>query len=52
VSRSLLSLANDLALEGHRGHNKAAVALANKLARCAWAAWTTNRAFRDTSVAA
>jgi len=35
-----------LALEGHRGHNKAAVALANKLARCAWAVWTTNRAFR------
>jgi transposase len=29
-------------LERQRGHNKAAVALANKLARCAWAVWTTN----------
>jgi transposase len=36
-----------LALERHRGHNKAAVALANKLARCAWAVWTTNRAFHE-----
>ena len=26
--------------EQHRGHNKAAVALANKLARIAWAVWT------------
>jgi transposase len=41
-----------LALERHRGHNKAAVALANKLARCAWAVWTTNRAFRAAPVAA
>jgi transposase len=41
-----------LAVEQHRGHNKAAVALANKLARCAWAVWTTNRAFRGASVAA
>jgi transposase len=41
-----------LAVEQHRGHNKAAVALANKLARCAWAVWTTNRAFRDAPVAA
>jgi transposase len=41
-----------LAVEGQRGHNKAAVALANKLARCAWAVWTTNRAFRAAPVAA
>jgi hypothetical protein len=42
------------ALEERRAHTKAAVAvaLANKLARCAWAVWTTNRAFRDTPVAA
>jgi hypothetical protein len=36
-----------LALERRRGHNKAAVALANKLARVAWAVWTTDTAFRD-----
>lgn len=41
-----------LAVQTQRGHNKAAVALANKLARCAWAVWTTNRAFRDAPVAA
>ena len=41
-----------LAVEQHRGHNKAAVALANKLARCAWAVWTTNRPFHDVPVAA
>jgi transposase len=29
-----------LALEQRRGHNKAAVAVANKLARTAWAIWT------------
>jgi transposase len=34
-----------LALERTRGHNKAAVALANKLARIAWAVWTTGSAF-------
>jgi hypothetical protein len=28
-----------LQLERLRGHNKAAVALANKLARIAWAVW-------------
>ena len=34
-----------LALERRRGHNPAAVALANKLARIAWAVWTTGDAF-------
>ena len=34
-----------LALEHRRGHNPAAVALANKLARIAWAVWTTGTAF-------
>jgi transposase len=35
-----------LALECRRGHNPAAVALANKLARIAWAVWTTGTAFK------
>ncbi len=35
-----------LQVERRRGHNKAAVALANKLARVAWAVWTTGTAFR------
>jgi transposase len=37
-----------LHLERLRGHNKAAVALANKLARIAWAVWTTGTEFRAT----
>jgi hypothetical protein len=39
-----------LQLERTRGHNKAAVALANKLARIAWAVWKTGHAY--TSAAA
>jgi transposase len=35
-----------LHLQRLRGHNKAAVALANKLARIAWAVWTTDTEFR------
>jgi len=31
--------------ERARGHNKAAVALANKLARIVWAVWRSERAF-------
>ena len=31
--------------ERARGHNKAAVALANKLARIAWAVWRNERSF-------
>ena len=38
-----------LQLERLRGHNKAAVALANKLARIAWAVWTTGTPFRDST---
>lgn len=34
-----------LRLERKLGHNKAAVALANKLARIAWAVWKNNRNF-------
>ncbi len=36
--------------EGARGHNKAAVALANKLARIVWAVWRSERAY-DASTA-
>jgi transposase len=39
-----------LQLERTRGHNKATVALANKLARIAWAVWKTDHAY--TSAAA
>jgi hypothetical protein len=34
-----------LARQGARGHNKGAVALANKLARIVWAVWRNERAF-------
>jgi transposase len=34
-----------LQLERTRGHNKAAVALANKLARIAWVVWKTGRPY-------
>lgn len=34
-----------LEIERNRGHNKAAVALANKLARISWAVWSRNRCF-------
>jgi hypothetical protein len=34
-----------LQVERLRGHNKAAVALANKLARIAWAVWRTGDEF-------
>jgi transposase len=35
--------------ERARGHNKAAVALANKLARIAWAVWRNERAYRTAT---
>lgn len=35
-----------LRVEEHRGHNKAVVALANKLARIAWAVWRRGEPFR------
>ena len=34
-----------LDLQERRGHNKAAVALANKLARIVWATWRNERDF-------
>jgi transposase len=34
-----------LHLEQTRGHNKAAVALANKMARTAWAVWKTGHPY-------
>jgi transposase len=36
-----------LRVERKRGHNRAAVALANKLARIAWAVWKTGSSFTD-----
>jgi transposase len=38
-----------LGRERARGHNKAAVALANKLARIVWAVWRNGRAFATTA---
>lgn len=39
-----------LRLEAQRGHNKAAVALANKLARIAWAVWKTGSDFTQRAI--
>lgn len=41
-----------LALERRRGHNKAAVAVANKLARMIWRIWQSDRPFRESPGAA
>jgi transposase len=38
-----------LALEKKRGHNVAAVALANRIARIAWAIWSRNQEYREVS---
>lgn len=38
-----------IAVQQRRGHNRAAVALANKLARIAWALWTRNTVFRPAA---
>lgn len=35
-----------LALQRRRGHNRAAIALANKLARIAWAVWSKNTVYQ------
>ncbi len=37
-----------LSLETRAGHNRATVALANKMARIAWAVWRNESAFRST----
>jgi transposase len=41
-----------LRLESLRGHNKAAIGLANKLARIVWAVWKTDTPFRGLTTAA
>jgi transposase len=38
--------------EQRRGHNKAAVALANKMARIVWAVWTKGVPYQDDATAA
>ena len=43
-------LDGDRDLERSRGHNKAAVAVANKLARIAWAVWKTGRPYTNVDV--
>ena len=37
-----------LRVEARRGHNKAATALANKLARVVWAVWRSGESYRGT----
>ena len=39
-------------VEKARGHNKAAVALANKMARMAWAVWHHDRDYQPAPLAA
>jgi transposase len=41
-----------LAVQKRRGHNRAAIALANKLARIAWAVWSRNTAYQPRITAA
>lgn len=41
-----------LQVHGLRGHNRAAVALANKLARIVWAVWRNDTSFESHAVAA
>lgn len=38
-------------LQQRRGHNRATIALANKLARIAWAVWRRDQVFRDMKAA-
>jgi transposase len=40
-----------LQIQEHRGHNKAATALANKLARIVWAVWSKGTTFQEAAVA-
>ena len=41
-----------LAVQHRRGHNRAAIALANKLARIAWAVWSKNTVYQSRTVQA
>jgi transposase len=41
-----------LEVERRRGHNRAVVALANKLARIAWAVWRSGKAFESRTLEA
>jgi hypothetical protein len=41
-----------LQVESLRGHNKAAVAVANKLARIAWVIWKKEQNFEEVPIAA
>ena len=41
-----------LKVYSRRGHNKAAVAVANKLARTVWAVWKHNTEFKSYPIAA
>jgi len=41
-----------LAIEKRRGHNRATIALANKLARIAWAVWTKNTLYQPKTAQA
>jgi transposase len=38
-----------LSVQARRGHNRATIALANKLARIAWAVWTKNTVYQPTT---
>jgi transposase len=40
-----------LEIQSHRGHNKAAIALANKLARIVWAVWRSGSDYREVPAA-
>ena len=38
-----------LSVQARRGHNRATIALANKLARIAWAVWSKNTLYQSTA---
>jgi transposase len=40
-----------LEIQSHRGHNKAAIAVANKLARIVWAVWRSGSEYREVPAA-
>jgi hypothetical protein len=41
-----------LSVQARRGHNRAAIALANKLARIAWAVWVRNTTYQPQTAQA